>query len=452
MAGRPLEARESKAGRLLKRLGLDRPELRAWALYDWANSGVVTTIIAAVFPIYFARVAAADLPEAEATRLFAIATLIAMAGMAATAPILGVIADESGVKKRMLAAFLAGGAPAVAALYFVQDGQWLLALALFVVIELCLAATFVFYDALLPYIATRSEVDRVSATGYAMGYLGGGILLALNLLWIQKPEWFGLPHGPNLSSADATLPTRLAFVSVAVWWVLFSLPLFRSVPEPPGRRQSPAADTTGIYARTLAKLWETLAGLRQYGEASKMLLAFLLYNEGIGTIIKLAAVYGAELGLQSSSMIGSILLVQFIGIPCTVIFGMAADRVGPRRAIYAGLAVYLGIAILASSMRSSAHFLLLALLVGAVQGGTQALSRSLFASLIPLNRSAQFFSLFALSEKIAGVLGPGLVVIVITLTGSSRYAVGSVFIFFVLGGLLLSRVDVDAGRRQAASE
>jgi UMF1 family MFS transporter len=452
MAGRPLEARESKAGRLLKRLGLDRPELRAWALYDWANSGVVTTIIAAVFPIYFARVAAADLPEAEATRLFAIATLIAMAGMAATAPILGVIADESGIRKRMLAAFLAMGAPAVAALYFVQGGQWLLALVLFVVIELCLAATFVFYDALLPYIATRSEVDRVSATGYAMGYLGGGILLALNLLWIQKPEWFGLPHGPNLSSADATLPTRLAFVSVAVWWVLFSLPLFRSVPEPPGRRQSPAADTTGIYARTLAKLWETLAGLRQYGEASKMLLAFLLYNEGIGTIIKLAAVYGAELGLQSSSMIGSILLVQFIGIPCTVIFGMAADRVGPRRAIYAGLAVYLGIAILASSMRSSAHFLLLALLVGAVQGGTQALSRSLFASLIPLNRSAQFFSLFALSEKIAGVLGPGLVVIMITLTGSSRYAVGSVFIFFVLGGLLLSRVDVDAGRRQAASE
>ncbi len=199
-----------------------------------------------------------------------------------------------------------------------------------------------------------------------------------------------------------------------------------------------------------AGLGETIQGLREHKQASKMLVAFLLYNEGIGTIIKLAAVYGAELGLPSAAMIASILIVQFIGVPCTVVFGATAGRLGPRRAIFVGLAVYLMIAALASFMRTSAHFLLLALLVGAVQGGTQALSRSLFSSLIPASRSGQFFSLFALSEKIAGVLGPGLVVLMITLTGSSRYAIGSVVVFFLIGGILLSRVDIDAGRREAS--
>jgi MFS transporter, UMF1 family len=432
-----------------KRFALHRPELRAWALYDWANSAVVTTIIAAVFPIYFARVAAADVPEAEATRRFAIATLAAMAGMALIAPILGVIADERGIKKRLLATFLTIGAPAVAGLYFVHSGQWLLALALFVVIQLSLAASLVFYDALLPHVAPPHEIDRVSATGYALGYLGGGILLAANLAWIEYPEWFGLPHGPELSEPQATLPTRLAFLSVALWWIAFSVPLFRRVPEPPGRLASTAPADGNVFVRAWAKLRETVAGLRSYKQAAKMLLAFLLYNEGIGTIIKLAAVYGAELGLPSSAMIGSILLVQFVGIPCTMAFGAVADRIGPRPAIFAGLLVYLAIAALASLMQSSVHFLLLALLVGAVQGGTQALSRSLFASLIPASCSAQFFSLFALSEKLAGVLGPGLVVLVITLTGSSRYAIGSVFVFFLIGGIMLSRVDINAGRSQA---
>jgi MFS transporter, UMF1 family len=446
--GRPHQL-VSASPAIWKRLALDRPELRAWALYDWANSAVVTTIIAAVFPIYFARVAAADVPEAEATRRFAVATLVAMAGMALIAPILGVIADERGIKKRMLATFLAIGAPAVAGLYFVHSGQWLLALALFVVIQLSLAASLVFYDALLPHVAAPHEVDRVSATGYALGYLGGGILLAANLAWIEYPQWLGLPHGPNSSERQATLPTRLAFLSVAVWWVAFSMPLFRRVPEPLGRLPSAALVEGNRFVRAWARLRETVAGLRSYKQAAKMLLAFLLYNEGIGTIIKLAAVYGAELGLPSSAMIGSILLVQFVGIPCTMAFGAAADRIGPRPAIFAGLLVYLAIAALASLMQSSLHFLLLALLVGAVQGGTQALSRSLFASLIPTSRSAQFFSLFALSEKLAGVLGPGLVVLVITLTGSSRYAIGSVVVFFLVGGILLSRVDIDAGRSQA---
>jgi UMF1 family MFS transporter len=435
----------SRAVVIVERLGLRRPELRAWALYDWANSAVVTTIIAAVFPIYFSRVAAAGLPEGEATKRFAIATLVAMAALAVLAPILGALADQAPIKKKLLATFLCLGAPAVACLFFVHTGQWVLALVLFVVVELSVAGTFVFYDSLLPHIASPEEVDRVSATGYAMGYLGGGALLALNLAWIQYPQWFGLPHGADMSEAEATLPSRLAFLSVAIWWVLFSIPLFRTVPEPQLHSETDR-DARSAIARTASQLRETVSALIEHKQAAKMLLAFLIYNEGIGTIIKMAAIYGAEIGLSPHSMIGSILIVQFVGIPCTMLFGAAAGKIGAKAAIFSGLAVYCGIAMLAYVMRSNTQFLMLALLVGAVQGGTQALSRSLFASLIPKHKSAQFFSLFALSEKVAGVLGPGLFVTVVSQTGSSRHAIASVVLFFLLGGFLLSRVDVAGGR------
>lgn len=435
--------RSKAAGwRLIERLGLNRPELRAWALYDWANSAVMTTIIAAVFPIYFYRVAGAELPDGVATQRFAIATLVAMAGLAVLAPILGVLADRFAIKKKLLGIFLCIGAIATAGLFFVHTGQWLLALMLLVVVELSVAGTFVFYDSLLPHIATHDEIDRVSTTGYALGYLGGGVLLALNLAWIGSPEWFGLPHGNSLSEAQATLPSRLAFLSVSIWWVAFSIPLFLRVPEPDVRRTTL---NQGV-GTLLAQLRSTIVALGEYKQAALMLAAFLVYNEGIGTIIKMAAIYGAEIGLGTQAMVRSILLVQFIGIPCTILFGSLATRLGAKPSIFVGLTIYFGIAFLGYVMRTDAQFLILAILVGTVQGGTQALSRSLFASLIPKDKSAQFFALFALSEKLAGILGPGLFVVVIELTGSSRYAIVSVVAFFVIGGFLLSRVDVDQGR------
>jgi len=439
----------SASSRLLQRLGLHRPELRAWALYDCANSAVVTTIIAAVFPIYFSRVAGAGLPKGVATERFAVATLIAMAGLVLLAPVLGAIADAAAVKKKLLAVFLGIGALATAGMFFIHTGDWLLALVLLVIVELSVAATLVFYDSLLPHIAAHDEVDRVSTTGYALGYLGGGVLLALNLAWIEFPQWFGLPHGDDLNDAQATLPTRLAFLSVAVWWLVFSIPLLRKVPEPAVR---PAIAVSGIsrpLRRTIGQLRETVGALRQYKQAGLMLVAFLIYNEGIGTIIKMAAIYGAEIGLDTGSMIGSILIVQFVGVPCTLLFGTLAGKLGAKRSIFLGLAVYLGITVLGYAMQTNAQFLMLALLVGLVQGGTQGLSRSLFASLIPKHKSAQFFALFAMSEKLAGVLGPGLFVVVIELTGSSRYAIASPIAFFLAGAFLLSLVDVPEGRHTA---
>jgi UMF1 family MFS transporter len=429
------------------RLGLGRPELRAWALYDWANSAVVTTILSAVFPIYFYRVAGSGLPEGVATQRFATATLIAMVGLALSGPILGAIADRAAIKKLLLGTFLCVGALATASMFFIHTGNWLLALALFIVLEFSLAGTFVFYDSLLPHIATQGEVDRVSTIGYALGYLGGGILLALNLAWIKYPELFGLPHGFDLSESQRTLPSRLAFLSVALWWVIFSIPLFLNVPEPAIGRASAGENMHPFRFRpSFAQLTMSLAALCNYKNAGLMLAAFLIYNEGIATIIRMAAIYGAEIGLGTESMVGSILVVQFVGIPCTILFGMLGGKLGTKPTIFVGLAIYFVIAVLGYRMQTNGEFLALAILVGMVQGGTQALSRSLFASLIPKQDSARFFAFFALSEKLAGILGPGLFVIVIALTGSSRHAIASVIAFFLIGALLLTRVDVAQGR------
>jgi UMF1 family MFS transporter len=432
--------------RLLRQLGLHRPELRAWALYDWANSAMVTTVITAVFPIYFTAVAAAGAAPAAATRRFAVATTAGLLAVAALSPVLGTLADVRPLKKRMLGGFLALGVLATAALFLVQRGDWLLGAALFVLGNVGLNGSFVFYDSLLPHVAHGDELDRVSTAGYALGYLGGGLLLGLNLAWIQRPGWFGLPSGPGLSPAEATLPARLAFLSVAAWWLLFSAPLFLRVPEP--RVQAAPAGTSAVRL-TAERLLRTFRALRQHRQALLMLLAFLIYNDGIGTIIRMATAYGTEIGIGQAELIAAVLLVQFVGVPFAFLFGSLASWMGAKRAILLGLAVYAGISVIGYYMRTAAHFFALAILVGVVQGGTQALSRSLFASLVPRHQSGEFFGFFSVTEKVAGILGPALFAVAITVAGSSRAAVLSVIAFFVAGGLLLVQVDVEEGQRAA---
>jgi MFS transporter, UMF1 family len=429
---------------LLARLGLDRPELRAWAMYDWANSAFVTTIMTAVFPIYYSSVAGASLAPEAATFRYGVATTLGLVLIALVSPLLGAIADLVPVKKRMLGTFLTLGVVATAMMYFVQRGDWLLASVLFVLGNIGANGSFVFYDALLPHVARPGEMDRVSTAGYALGYVGGGLLLALNLAWIQRPEWFGLPHGPGLSPSDATLPARLAFLSVAVWWLLFSLPLFRRVPEPPVERGT-TPGRGGFVREAFGQLRATSRDLRSYRNALLMLLAFLIYNDGIGTIIRMATIYGTEIGIGRGALIGSILVVQFVGIPFAFLFGGLAGRIGAKRSIFLGLLVYTGISILGYFMRTAAHFLLLALLVGMVQGGTQALSRSLFATMIPRQKAGQFFGFFAVVEKFAGIFGPLVFSATIAASGSSRNAILSVIAFFAVGAFLLAKVDVEEG-------
>jgi UMF1 family MFS transporter len=451
----PTAAPKDRPGGWLGALGLDRPELRAWAMYDWANSAMVTTIIAAVFPIFFANFAAAGLPAARATEYFATASTVGMVIVAFLSPVLGTIADTRPVKKRLLAWFLGLGVGAVGAMFFIQKGQWAFAAALFVLANIGANGSFVFYDALLPHVARPDEVDRVSTAGYALGYLGGGILLVLNLLWIQKPGWFGLPSGPGLTPSEASLPARLAFVSVAVWWLVFSVPLFRTVPEPkagPEAGDAEPADGPPRFhplADAFARLAGTFRELRRYRQGFLMLLAFLIYNDGIGTIFRMATTYGASIGIDAGAMIGALVLVQFVGIPFAFGFGALAGRVGAKRSIVLGLVVYVGISVLGYFMKTATHFYLLALLVGMVQGGTQALSRSLFASLIPRDRSGEFFGFFAVTEKFAGIFGPALFALSVRLAGDTRHALLSVIPFFVVGVGLLGLVDVEAGQREA---
>jgi MFS transporter, UMF1 family len=427
--------------RVIERLGLGRKDVRAWAMYDWANSTFWTTIVAAVFPIYYRTVAAAGQTDAVATSRYAWATTLAILIVAILAPLLGAIADYTAIKKRLLGLFLTVGASATAGMYWITEGDWQLALVLFVIGNVGVSGSIVFYESLLPHLVDEKELDRVSSAGFAVGYLGGGTLLAINLLMIQRPDLFGIP--------DAAVATRLAFVSVAVWWVVFSVPLFRHVAEPVARlerHEVPGASKVLTGARRLRR---TFRELRRYRQALVFLVAFLLYNDGIQTMIRMATIYGTGIGLPETAMIAALLLTQFIGVPCAFAFGMLAGRIGAKPAIFVGLTVYLFITILGYFMTTAVHFFALAILVGMVQGGTQALSRSLFASMIPRHKSSEFFAFFSVFERYAGVLGPAIFAFVIEMTGSGRTAILAVAFFFISGATVLAFVDVTAGRQAA---
>ena len=425
--------------RLLSRLGLGRPELRAWALYDCANSAFWTTIITAVFPPFFSDHAAAG--AADATARFAWTTTIAVTIVALIAPVLGAMADYRAIKKRMLAACVAIGVVATALMATIARGDWIHAAVLFVVGNIAVATSLVFYDSLLPHIAAPDELDRVSTSGYAIGFLGGGLLLLANLAWILSPATFGLPN--------TLAAIKLSFVSVAIWWLAFTIPLLRRVREP---KVVLEADETGLenpVRIAVIRVWEAFHRLRTFPNAFLMLVAFLLYNDGIQTMVRMSSIYAAEVGIDRNAQIAAYVLVQFIGVPCTFLFGAAAGRIGAKPALFGALVVYVGISCLGYFMTATWQFFALATLVGMVQGGSQALSRSLFARMIPKDKSSEYFGFFAVFEKFAHIAGPTLFAVSVTLFHSSRAAVLSVIVFFVLGALVLRKVDVKAGEAQA---
>jgi UMF1 family MFS transporter len=419
-------------------------------MYDWANSAFQTTVITAVFPNFFSRVAAANpidgqpplLAPAEATAAFSWGTTICLTFIAILGPILGAIADYRAAKKKMLAIFMSVGVVTTAAMATIDAGEWRWALALFMISNVAIAASFVFYDSLLPHIAARDEIDRVSTTGYALGYLGGGLLLALNLAWILSPSTWGL--------RNTVAAIHLSFFSVAVWWLVFSIPLFRRVPEPARALETDERGDEGSVVAAFVRLRDTLRELRMYRNAFVMLVAFMLYNDGIQTMIKMASIYGAEIGIDFNAQIMAFIIVQFVGIPFSFLFGMLASRIGAKTCIFLSLAVYIGISLLGYFMTTEWQFFALAFLVGTVQGGSQALSRSLFARMIPPHKSSEFFGFFSVFEKFAGIAGPAIFAAAVTITGSSRPAVLSVILFFIVGAVLLTRVDVAQGEREAA--
>jgi len=319
----------------------------------------------------------------------------------------------------------------------------MLALVLFVIGNVGVAGSIVFYESLLPHLVGEAELDRVSSAGYAIGYLGGGLLLAINLLMIQRPSLFGIP--------DSGTAVRLSFASVGVWWLLFSIPLFKRVPEPVRLLEADEVRGENAIRTGFHRLIETLRELRQYKQAFLLLIAFLIYNDGIQTIIRMATIYGTSLGIDETAMITALLITQFTGVPFAFLFGHVAGRVGAKPAVFVGLAVYAGITVLGYFMKTATHFFALAILVGMVQGGTQALSRSLFASMIPRHKSSEFFAFFGVFERYAGILGPLVFASMVEMTGSSRNAILAVLVFFIVGGAILAFVDVESGRRSARS-
>jgi len=418
---------------------MDKKAVRAWLLYDWANSAFATTMMAAVLPIFYVSVAASTLgDEDRAASYWGLTQSLAMLFVAVMAPVLGAVADYSGYKLRFLRSFAYLGISSSALFAFVGHGDYVLASVLFIIATIGFSGGNGFYDALLPDLVPPEKRDYVSSKGYALGYVGGGILLLVNLAMIQKPALFGLPEG--------LAGTRIAFVTVAVWWLVFSLPLFRQVKDRPLAVGRPLREYGAVGFR---RIWETFRRLPRYPELLKYFISYWFFNDGIATIITMATVYGATIGIGTQHLITALVITQFVGIPFTLLFGKIAERLGSKKSLYTSLSIYLLIVIFGYFMTSALHFYLLAAMVGFVQGGSQAVARSIFSRLIPASRSSEFFGFLSVSSKFSSMVGPFVFSIVGLWTGSSRLAILALALFFIVGIALLTRVDLGKGAREA---
>lgn len=414
-----------------------RGEILSWCMYDWANSAFATTVMAAVLPIYYSQVAGVTLPGNTATAYWGYTTAAALLITALLAPIMGAIADYSGSKKKLLMTFAGIGIFATSLLYFVTTGDWLMASIFFIVGNIGFATSEVFYNSLLPEVAGPGKIDQVSTKGYALGYLGGGILLGINVLMIEY-------------MSDTMLATRLSFVTVSIWWAVFTIPIIKNVREPVVKKikGSNINPVTGGFKR----LAVTFKELKNYRQLLLFLIAFWIYNDGIGTIIKMATIYGAEIGIDQTTLIGALLMTQFVGIPFSFAFGRLAKYIGTKNSIMIGLFVYTMISIGGYFMQTALHFWILAFLVGTVQGGTQGLSRSLFGSMLPKSKTCEFYGFYGMSSKFAGIIGPLVFAVVTQITGTSRLSIVSLIAFFIIGGFLLNKVDEKEGIRIAQED
>ncbi len=418
--------------------------INSWAMYDWANSAFATTIMAAVLPVYYSSVAASTIPAHMATAYWGYTTSFSALLIAVISPLLGAMADFSGRKKQFLTFFLLLGVFFTALLYFIKTGDYLLASFFFIFANMGFSGSLVYYDALLPHVASPDEIDQVSAKGYALGYIGGGTLLLINLIMIMV-----LPK--LIPGLDSGLMSRLSFVTVAVWWLIFSIPLLRNVSEPERRIQKGEEKFNPMQA-SFHRLKSTVSEIRKYRDLGLAMLAFWVYANGIGTIISMATIYATELGFSQITTIGTLLLVQFLAAPFAFLFGWLSRKIGTLKSIFISLSVYIGIAISGYFLYHEWQFWALGAAVATVQGGSQALSRSLIGKMMPKSKSAEFYGFFSVSEKFATVLGPLLFGIVGTIMKSSRLSIVSLLIFFAIGMFLLSKVNLERGIEAAKQE
>ncbi len=402
----------------------------SWALYDWANSAFACTVIAGFFPLFFKQYWSQNTEVTTSTFYLGLGNSLASLLIVLAAPILGALANRGRLRMRMLASLAAVGVISTGGLFFAGAGEWPLAISFYVIATLGFSGANVFYDSLLVAIANPSERHRISALGYALGYLGGGLLFLVNVVMTLQPQWFGL--------ADAAEAVRWSFLSVALWWAVFSIPILLWSDTAEDATDSTAFSITTAFRDVII----TAKGLRRHRAAWIFLLAYWLYIDGVATVIRMAVDYGLSIGLPSTSLITALLLVQFIGFPATIAFGAMANRIGARKALWIGLWVYVVATIYATFMTGGIDFYVLAIALGLVQGGVQSLSRSLFSHLIPADRNGEYFGFLNMMGKAAAIVGPVMVGIVAYSTGSSRLGLLSILILFA-GGMWLLRYVPD---------
>jgi len=412
-----------------------RREAFAWALYDVGNSAFTTTVMAGFFPLFFKQFWSAGSDVTESTWNLGIANSISSIIVAVLAPILGALADAGRSKKRWLVGFAALGCIATTALFFIPRGEWQLAASAYALASVGFAGSLVFYDALIVSVSSEADSDRISALGYACGYLGGGVLFTLNVLMATKPELFGLP--------DPGTGVRVSFLTVAVWWALFTLPLIFRVREKHGAVRAQTRVPVGTAIRQLSK---TFGRIRELRPVWLFLVGYWLYIDAVDTVIRMAVDYGLSLGLPSNGLIVALLITQFVGFPAAIVFAKLAGKIGTKRGILLGLGVYVFVTIFGFFMTTATEFYVLAAVIGLVQGGVQALSRSFFSRLIPPEEAGEFFGFYNMLGKFAAVIGPVLMGFVGMITGSPRVGILSLILLLVAGGWLLWRVPDPAPR------
>jgi len=412
-------------------------EVFGWLIYDFANSAFATAILAGILPLYFVSHVVPHEGislglfglrfKTHASSLWAYSISISTLLVAIFAPVLGTIADLSHTRKKFLFTFCYLGCLCTGLLYFVKRGDYWAAIILFMLANISFEGSNVFYNAFLRSIA-QGEIDWISGKGFAYGYLGGGIMLAINLLIITKYQWFGL--------SSKEMGMRVSFLSVGLWWAIFSIPTFFFLKEHKNISIS-------LRKEVYQGFFKIIKRLSQHRQAARFLIAFLIYNEGIQTVIVIALVFGAvELLLKESTLIGILLMVQFIGIPGTLFFGKLARKIGAKATLLIILNIWVLVTIYAFFMKGEIDFWALGIIIGLILGGSQALSRSLYAMLIPSGHESEFFGFYAISQKFSAILGPLGFGIIRDITGSLRYSIIFLVIFFLIGMLILNKIEL----------
>jgi UMF1 family MFS transporter len=417
--------------------------VNAWVLYDWANSAFATTIMGVVLPTYFADYIAKGASVPIWGKVVAIGSLLA----ALLSPILGAIADFKATKKKFMAFFVILGVISTALLWFVvSPADQTLCIVLYILGTIGFAGSLVFYDSLLPHVSKDDdEMDQISSRGYALGYIGGGLLLLINVLMI----FFSGKLLPHLPAAEATaVMMRLSLLSVAVWWAVFSIPIFLRVSEPAALGETSEIGKN-VFSVGFNRLGKAFAGIREFKDLFLFLITFFIYSNGIGTIITMAASFASDLQFGMATILGTFLMVQFVAAPFAILFGKLGKKLGNKKAITIALVIYALVAIFGYFMQKEWHMFLLGFGVATVQGGSQALSRSLIGKLMPKSRSAEFYGFFSVSEKFNTVVGPALMAFIAARTGNPRLSIVSLVIFFVAGMIMLRFVNVERGIAQA---